>query len=113
MIRGYKEAVAATSASSTVPDMTTMVRTVAVVTSASSSPRAEGEVSIEGAVSAAGDVVASVLAVDQVGTQAVSAVEVSTSVRAATDFGHLCFMEEIFFFSLLPFLSYILPFLLF
>ena len=102
------------SACSTILDMTTMVRMVAVVTSVSSSPRVEGEVSVEGAVSAAGDVVAPVLAVDQVRTQAVNAVEVSTSVRAVTDFGHLSvFMEENFLFSLLPFLSYILPFLLY
>jgi len=46
LIRGYKEAVVTTSASSTIPEVTTMVRTVAAITSASSSPRAEGLVSV-------------------------------------------------------------------
>ena len=84
LIKGYKEAVVATSASSTTPETMTMVRTVAAVASASPSPPAEGVVSMEGAVSAAGDVVVPVLAVNQIGTQAVSAVEVGTSVPPVT-----------------------------
>ena len=84
LIRGYKEAVVTTSASSTIPKTTTMVRMVSPVTSASPSPPAEEVDSVEGAVSAAEDVVVPVLAVDQIGTQASSAVEVSTSVRVAT-----------------------------
>ena len=48
--------------------MTPMVRTAAIVTSASSSPPVEGEVSVEGGASAARDVVMPVLAVDQVVT---------------------------------------------
>ena len=84
MIRGYKEAVAITSASSTIPVTTTMVRTAALVMSARLSHPAGGEVSVEGAASAAGDVVVPVLAVDQIGTQAVSAVEGGNSVHAVT-----------------------------
>jgi len=76
LIRGCKEAVVTMSACSTIPDMTAMVRTAAAVTSASSSPLTEGLVFVEGAVSAAGDVVVPVLAVDKIGTQAVSAVKV-------------------------------------
>jgi len=79
LIKGYKEAVVATSASSTIPETTTMVRTVAAVTSRSPSPPAEGVVSVEGAVSAAGNVVVPVLAVEQIGTQAVSAVTVAAA----------------------------------
>ncbi|PUU76813.1 hypothetical protein B9Z19DRAFT_1129188 [Tuber borchii] len=75
MIKGYQEAAVTTSASSAIPEAMTMVRTATAVMSASSPPLAEGEVSVEGAVSAAGDVVVPVLAVDQIGTQAVSAVE--------------------------------------
>ena len=69
LISGYKEPAVATSASSTIPETTTMVRTAALATSASSSPPAEGEVSVEGVASAARDVVVSVLAVDQIRTQ--------------------------------------------
>ncbi|PUU76808.1 hypothetical protein B9Z19DRAFT_1129182 [Tuber borchii] len=84
MIRGYKEAVVTTSASSTILEETAMVRTAAVVTSASSSPPGAGEVSVEGAVSAAGNVGGPALAVDWVGTRAVSPVEGGTSMRAVT-----------------------------
>ena len=84
LIRGYKEAVVTTSASSTIPERTTMVRTVGAVMSASPSPPAEGVVSVEGAISAAGNVVVPVLAVDQIGAQRVSAVEVGTSVCTVT-----------------------------
>ena len=67
MIRGYKEAVVTTSVSSAIPETTPVVRTVAAVTNASSSPPAEGEDSMDAAASAAGDVVVPVLAVDQIG----------------------------------------------
>ena len=85
MIRGYKEAVVTTSARSTIPETTTIVRRAAAVTSASSSPPAEGEDSMDGAASAAGDVVVPVLVVDRIGTQAVSEVEGGTSMRSVTD----------------------------
>ena len=85
LIRGYKEVVVATSASSAIPETTTMVRMVAAVMSASSSPPAEGEAPPEGAVSATGDVVVPVLAVNQIGTQAVGTVDVGTSLSAVTD----------------------------
>ena len=68
MIRGDKEAVVATSASSAIPETMAMVRTTAAVTSAISSSPAEGEASV-----------------DQIGTQAVSAVEGGTSMRSVTD----------------------------
>ena len=84
MIRGYKEVVVKTSASSTILETTAMVRMAAAVTSASSSPPAEREVSMDGAASAVGDAVVPALAVDQIGTQAVSAVEGGTGVRAVT-----------------------------
>ena len=84
MIRGYKEAAVTTSASSTTPETTPVVRAVAAVTSASSSPPAEGVVSVEGAVSAAGDAVVPVLAVDQIRAQAIGTVDVGTSVSAVT-----------------------------
>jgi len=84
LIRGYKEAVVTTRASPTIPETTTMVKTAAAVTSASPSPRAEGVVSVEGTVSVARDVVMPVLEVDQIGTQAVCAVEGGTSVRTVT-----------------------------
>ena len=84
MISGYKEAVVTTSASFTIPETTTMVRTAAAVTSVSSSPLMEGEVSVEGAASAARDVTVPVLGVDHIGAQAVSAVEGGTSVRVVT-----------------------------
>ena len=44
LISGCKEGVVTTSGSSAILDMTTIVRTGAAVTSASSSPRAEGPV---------------------------------------------------------------------
>ena len=84
LISSYEEAVVTTRVSPTVPETTTMARTVAVVTSASPSPPAEGVVPLERAVSAAGDVVVPVLAVDQIGAQAVGAVEGGTSMRAVT-----------------------------
>jgi len=84
LIRGYKEAVVTTRVSPTIPERTTMVKTAAAVTSASSSPPAGEEGSAEGAASVAGDVVVPVSAVGQIGTQAVSAVEGGTSVRAVT-----------------------------
>ena len=84
MISGYKEVVVTTRVRPTVPETTTIARTVAAVTSASLSPPAEGVVSMELAVSAAGDVVVPVLAVDQIGIQAVSTVEGGTSVRTVT-----------------------------
>ena len=84
MISGYKEAVVTTSTSSTIPKMTPMVRTAATVTSASSSLPVEGEVSVEVGASATGDVVVPVLAVDQIGTQAVSTVEGGTSMSSVT-----------------------------
>ena len=64
MISGYKEAVVATRISPTVPETTAMARTVAAAMSASPSPPAEGVVSVERAVSAAGEVVVPVLTVD-------------------------------------------------
>lgn len=63
LVRGYKEAVVTTSASFTIPDITTMERMAAAVTSASSSPFTEGLDFVEGGGSAAGDVVVPVLAV--------------------------------------------------
>ena len=75
LIRSYKEAAVTASARTTIPETTTTMRTVAAVTSTSSPPCAEG-ISKEGAVSTAGDVVLPVLAVDQIGTQAASALEV-------------------------------------
>ena len=85
MIRGYKEAVLTTSASSTISETTTAARTAAVVTSASFSPLAEGEDSVDGAASVAGDPVVPVLAVDRIGAPAVSPVEGGTSLHAVTD----------------------------
>jgi len=84
LIRVYKEAVVTTCASSTIPETTMMARTEVAVTSASSSAPAEGVVSVEGAVSAAGEAALPVLVVDQIGTQEVSTVEVGTSVRTVT-----------------------------
>ena len=85
MIRGYKEAVVTTSASSTISSETmTAARMAAVVTSASFSPRAEGEVSGKVAASAARDVVVPVVAVDKIGTQSASAVAGGTSLHAVT-----------------------------
>jgi len=84
MIKGHKEAVVTTCASSPIPETTTVVRTAPVVTSAGCSTPVEGEVSVERAASAAGDVVVPVSAVDQIGTQAVSAVKEDTSMRAVT-----------------------------
>ena len=83
MIRGYKE-LGTTSASTTIPETTMVVRRAAAATSASSSPPAEEDVSVEGAASAAGDVVVPVAAVDQVGTQAMGAGESGTSVGTVT-----------------------------
>ena len=83
LLWGYDEAVVAMRASSTNLEMTAMVRVVAAVMSASSSPHG-GVVSREGAVSAAGGDVMLALAMDQIRTQAVSAVEVGTSVRVVT-----------------------------
>ena len=48
LIRGYKEVVVTSRASPTIPETTTMVRAVAAVTSASSSPGAEGLVTWRG-----------------------------------------------------------------
>ena len=84
LISGYKEAVVATRASSTIPETTAIAGTVAAATSGSLSLPAEGVVSVERAVSAAGDMVVPVLTVDQIGTQAVSAVEGGISVRTVT-----------------------------
>jgi len=72
LLSGYKQSVVTTSESSTIPETTAMVRTVAAVPRASSSPLTEG------AVSTAGDVVVPVLAVGQIGAQAVSAVDGGT-----------------------------------
>jgi len=47
-IRGYKKVVVTTSVSSTIPDMTTMVRTAETVTSASPSPHVAGVRSFRG-----------------------------------------------------------------
>ena len=62
LIRSYKEAVVTTRASPTIPETTTMARTVAAVMSASPPPSAEGVVSV------AGDADVPVLALGQIGT---------------------------------------------
>ena len=84
MIRAYMEAVGTARTSSTIPETTTIVRRAAAVASPSSSPPVEGDDSMDRAASAARDAVVPVLAVDHIGTQAVSAVEGSTGVRAVT-----------------------------
>jgi len=66
-----------TSARTTIPETRTTMRTVVAVTSTSPPPCAEGLISTEGAFSTAGDIVLPVLAVDQIGTQAASALEVA------------------------------------
>lgn len=84
LISGYEEAVVAASTSSTIPETTVMVRTVEAVPSASSSPPHGGGGLRGGPVSAAGNLVVPVLAVDQIGTQAVSAGESGTWVGVVT-----------------------------
>jgi len=84
LIEAYREAAVTATASSTIPEMTTIVRTVTAVSRANSSPYPEGVTSVEGAISIVGDVVAPALPLDQMETQAVSVFEVGTSMRADT-----------------------------
>ena len=73
-----------TRASSTIPATIVMVRTVAGVPSSSSSPT-HGRGGFRGrTVSASGTLVVPVLSVDQIGTQALSAVESGTWVYVVT-----------------------------